>query len=139
MKKNEPAKAKPPQLLQDVLRQMGRAHAQALMLEQLAEACADLFRGNDSRGPRKLLALPNGSKCRAEVQDVLEIEETLRRLAAEARAELERLKGASVVVPPPAPKACTPPACSEPPDGETVADNLADVPPRRTGTTRSTT
>ncbi len=120
-KKNGPAKVEPPQRLEDVFRQMGRHHAQALMLEYLAEICADSFRGSEARGPRKVLQLPNGAKCRAEVDDVLEVESTLRRLAAEARGELDRLKGASVVVPPLSPKTAAP-SWRRPPEGECVAD-----------------
>jgi len=112
------------QPLDVILRQMGSAHAQALMAEHLAEYCAEAFRGDDSRGPRKLLRLPNGSTCRAEVDDVLEIEATLLKLAAEAREQLARLNCSTVVVADVAGReVSTAPAPAPIPEGEGVADS----------------
>lgn len=114
-----------PQVLDVVLRQMGRAHAQALMFEHLAEYAADAFRGSDTRGPRKLLQLPNGLRCRAEEADVLELETTLRRMAIEARTTLSRFKGASVVVDESKDQSLIVPSRRQ--EGEQVADSAEGV------------
>lgn len=87
-----------PQVLDDVLREMERAHAQALMFEHLVEYAATAFRGDDARGPRKLMQMPNGMKYRAEIDDVREVESTLRRLATDARETLARFRSANVLV-----------------------------------------
>ena len=56
-----------PQAMNTVLRSLVHFHASALMLEHLAEYAATAFRGTDARGPLKVLQMPNGTKCRAEL------------------------------------------------------------------------
>ena len=75
-----------------------RSQSRALVLEHLAGVCADQFRGNDARGPKKLLLMPNGTRCRAEADDVFELETELRTMAAASRREMNRLLGCQVVV-----------------------------------------
>ncbi len=121
---NEPAKTEPPQRLDDVLRAIIHHQTLALISEHLVEYVADTFRGNEARGPKKLLALPNGTRCRAELEDVAAVERVLRRLAADARKKVVELHRAEVVVEPAAVALTevsnTP--ISPPPEGECVVD-----------------
>jgi hypothetical protein len=97
----------------------------AVILEHLVEYTATAFRGDDARGPRKLLAMPDGSRSRAAVDDVRAVEDILRRLAAEARQRQHDLHRASVlvdraaVVPADVPEAMAP----SPPVDEGVVDS----------------
>jgi hypothetical protein len=107
----------------------------AIVFEHLAEYTADAFRGNDARGPKKLLAMPNGTKCRASVEDVLSVERALQQLAADARRRVSELERAEVLVeraavlPEEVSSTSTPPA----PPGEGVVDAVAARPPTPSG------
>jgi len=96
----------------------------AIILEYLVDHAADTFRGNDAHGPRKLLRLPNGTKCNAAVNDVLTVERVLQRLASDARNRVKDLKRAQVLV---ERAAVTPTEVARgpiqpPPEGEFVVD-----------------
>jgi hypothetical protein len=97
--KTSPAAHPPePQSLSAVLGALSRNHTMAIILEHLVEYTALSFRGDEARGPRKLLLMPDGARCRAEVHTVREVEVMLQRLAAESRRRLEDLHRASVLV-----------------------------------------
>jgi hypothetical protein len=110
----------------------------AVICVHLAEYAADAFRGNDAKPPTKLLRLPNGTNGRAEMQDVIEVEEMLRQLAFMARSKAERLRSAHVVVEQAAlhhdvPRGPAPPA----PEDETVLDTASLRKPKPSGATKS--
>ena len=136
--KNKKEKPEPPQSLNDVLDALVRRQTAALILEHLVEYVADQFRGNDSRGPRKLIAMPNGTRCRAGVDDVLGVERVLRQLAADERTKLVELRSAQVLVE----RSAVVPAkvargpVQPPPEGEGVVDAAVARPPAAGGPTR---
>lgn len=88
------------QPLQVILRTMMRHQAHALILEWAAETVGREFRGDDASPPRKRLLLPGGAKYTADPEDVLELENALRRMASDARVKLNALDQLSVLVDP---------------------------------------
>ena len=66
------------------------------MYAYLAEVTAEIFRGNEVKGPKKLLRTPEGVR-RADVSAILAIEVALRHSATHARSELARLQESRVV------------------------------------------
>lgn len=84
--------------LQALIRSLDRAQTRSLIFEFTAEVVATMFRGNDAKPPTKLLMMADGSRRRANVDDVLEIEQELRALSAVARDAFVALNAAHVVV-----------------------------------------
>ncbi len=87
-----------PQSMNLVFRSLVHFQTTAIILEHAAEYIADAFRGNDAKGPTKLLLMPNSTRCRAEVDDVLGVERALLDLAAAARKKQRQLEAAGVLV-----------------------------------------
>jgi hypothetical protein len=116
-----------PQPLHAVLRALGRMQTRALIYEHAAEVVGAMFRGSDARPPSKLLAMPNGTRCRAEIEDVVEIEQELQRMAYAARVAKNALNRAAVIVDESALQRDVLPAGPRvpPPTNEGVADNPA--------------
>jgi hypothetical protein len=96
--KTSTAKPLPAQRLRDVLHALEHHRTAAIVFSYLAEHAADAFRGNDARGPTKLLALPNGLRCRADLNTVISVERVLRELAVSARQKADELYAAIVIV-----------------------------------------
>ena len=80
------------------LRALSKERTLAAIFGHLAEHCATAFRGTEAKGPTKLLRGTDGSTGRANVDDVLAVEEVLRRAANAARAQCDALLRATVVV-----------------------------------------
>lgn len=98
-KADKPAvETSPPQPLSAVLHALAHLQSRAPILEYLAEHVVAVFHGNEARGPKKLLALPDGTQRPAELEAVLAIERELMRLAYEARSRMRRIKEAGVLV-----------------------------------------
>ena len=87
-----------PQSMNLVFRSLVHFQTTAIILEHAAEYIATAFRGNDAKGPTKLLLMPNGTKCRAEVGDVLAAERVLHELADDARKRQRKIEAAGVLV-----------------------------------------
>ena len=100
MKKEKAAAVDPPAAFAPQVRpRRARASSNGSdRLHVLAEHAADAFRGNDAKGPTKLLALPNGLRCRADVDSVVAIERILRQLAVDARQKADELYRSTVNV-----------------------------------------
>ena len=100
MKQQKAAAVAPPpaQRLGDVLHALEHHQTEAIVYAYLAEHAADAFRGSDARGPTKLLALPNGLRCRANIDTVVNVERVLRDLAVGARQKVDELRAAIVIV-----------------------------------------
>ena len=84
--------------LSTVLRAIAREQSRALIHEFLAEQVMSLFAGTESADPKKLLAMPDGSRRPADLVDVVEIVAELQRVAHEARRRMRRLREAGVLV-----------------------------------------
>lgn len=89
---------RPPQPLSTVLHALAQLQSRAPILEHLAEYVLATFHGNEGRGPKKLLALPDGTHRPAELEVVLVIAQELRQSAYEARCRMRRIKEAGVLV-----------------------------------------
>lgn len=110
MKKNKNTKSRktaaekpgPPETvpLSSVEQARDRLQTRALVFEHLAEHAARAFRGTETRGPSKLLTLPDGYQRPARLEFVVEIESELGRLAYEARSLMRKIREATVVVDP---------------------------------------
>lgn len=93
-----PVESTEPQPLNDVLGAIVHHRTVAIICEHLVEHTADTFRGNDACGPRKMLLMPNGTRCRAEIEHVLKVEAVLRQLAFDSRMKVNKLLAAGVLV-----------------------------------------
>ena len=80
-----------PQSMETVLRSCIHHNTVAIICEYLVEYTADTFRGTDARGPRKLLLFANGTRAKAEIEDVRAVERLLQDAAADARSKMRRL------------------------------------------------
>lgn len=90
MKRQEPETRS----LENVLVEMTRQHTVAVICAHLIEYTASSFRGGEGRGPSKLLRTPDGSARRADVDDVLVVEQMLASVVEEARGVMARLQRA---------------------------------------------
>lgn len=86
------------QSLKDAVSAAVRLNTMAIIYTHLAEYAATAFRGNDARGPEKLLSMPNGMRCRAELETVRDVEMVLLKLAADARIKLNKLDAVRVPI-----------------------------------------
>ena len=84
--------------LGSVVRALEQQQTIAVLFEHLAAHVAVSFRGNESAAPTKLLRTLSGSARRAEIEDVLLVEEMLGQLAVTARERMARLQAARVIV-----------------------------------------
>lgn len=80
-----------------VFRGIVRAQTRALVFERLAVVAGDLFRGNECRPPALLMKLPGGGAFPAELEDIIEIESELARMASSERIKIARLMASAVL------------------------------------------
>jgi hypothetical protein len=70
------------------------------MLERLAHVAMEEFLGLEGRAPTKLLKLPNGAKFTVEVDDAIELNMDLSRMALEERYRMQQIEAAGVPIDP---------------------------------------
>jgi hypothetical protein len=100
----EPAPAPAPEVptrsLHDVMKALMRFDSRALIFEHLAAQVVSDFTDDGGKKPRLRLQLPNGTVCRAEVDDVLDVQAALLALAASERKKVWAVRAARVPIDP---------------------------------------